>query len=144
MKKIKPAKITNIADLQEKARQMRGAIVLLQSDPDLAFVLVSLVASFIDGLAKGAPGKTREAYLEYLKANFPTLCADVGAEMFYAHIRCASMHEFAPRPPFALARDSDLRGSYAESRDLNGKSWTLLNADRLAADFLAHLNSKYP
>jgi hypothetical protein len=121
MKKIKPTDITNIADLKEKARQMRGAITLLQGKPDLAFALVSLVAAFIDGLAKGSPGKTREAYLEYLKANFPALCADLGAEMFYTHIRCAAIHEFATKPPLALAHDYLMGGSYVRSQ------WLMVN-----------------
>lgn len=119
---------------------MRSAVEVLRTRPDLGFVLVSLVAAFIDGLAKGSPGKTRTAYLAYLKTNFPELCQSVGAEVFYSHIRNAGIHEFAPRPPFALAPNEELHGQYCETREMDGTEWTVVNADRIVDDFLAHLD----
>jgi hypothetical protein len=119
---------------------MRSAVELLRTRPELGFVLVSLIAAFIDGLAKAPPRKTHDGYVAYLKSNFPELCATLGAEAFYAHIRCAAIHEFAPRPPFALAPDTELKGRYTDIREMEGQYWTLLNADRFVDEFLHHLD----
>ncbi len=140
MKTIDSSTVTNIADPAVRVEMMRSAIHLLRANPDLGFVLVSLIAAFIDGLAKGAPGKTRSAYLTYLKANFPELCQSIGAEVFYSHIRNAGIHEFAPRPPLALARNAELPGQYCEMREMDGAEWTVVNVDRIVDDFLAHLD----
>ena len=118
---------------------MRETVVLLQERPDLGFVLMSLVAAFIDGLAKGKPSHTREAYLEYLKNHFPTLCTELGAETFYAHFRSCAIHEFAPRPPFAVGHGG--AGEYLSHSEAEGRQWSVLNVDRLVADFLAHLDT---
>jgi hypothetical protein len=141
MKSIDPSVVTNIADPAVRSAMMRATVELLRTRPDLGFVLVSVVAAFIDGLAKGKPGETRSAYLAYMRTNFPDLCQSIGAEVFYAHIRNAGIHEFAPRPPFALAPDSALGGKYCETRELNGAEWTVVNADRIVNDFLAHLDN---
>lgn len=140
MKTIDPASVTNIADTSVRVAMMRSTVELLRTRPELSFVLVSLVATFIDGLTKAPPRKTHDAYVEYLKSNFPELCAALGAEAFYAHIRCAAIHEFAPRPPLALAPDAELQGRYTDTRELEGQHWTLLNADRLVDEFLRHLD----
>ena len=55
MPKLQPEAVTNIADPAIRIRMMRETVVLLQERPDLGFVLMSLVAAFIDGLAKGKP-----------------------------------------------------------------------------------------
>ena len=120
---------------------MRETVMLLETRPDLGFVLLALVASFIDGLAKGAPGNTRVAYITYLETHFPSLCLALGAEVFYAHIRNAAIHEFAPRPPFALAHKTELGIQYTETRELNGENWTVLNVDKIVSDFKSHLDS---
>ena len=140
MKEIQSSQVTNIADMSSKVAMMRETVALLETRPDLGFVLLTLVAAFIDGLAKGAPGKTRVAYIDYLKNNFPELCLALGAEVFYAHIRNAAIHEFAPRPPIALAHESELMGQYAETRELNGEHWTVLNVDKIVTDFKHHLD----
>ena len=145
MKQFRTSQTTNIADPRVKAVMMRETIELLKTRPELGFVLVSLIASFIDGLAKAAPGQTRQGYVRYLEQHFPDLCRAVGAEVFYSNVRCAAIHEFAPRPPFALAPDSELRGSYAETRnDENGAQWIFLNADLVVRDFLRHLEKTVP
>jgi hypothetical protein len=140
MKSIDPSVVTNIADPAVRRSMMRSTVELFRTRPELGFVLVSVVAAFIDGLAKGKPRETRGTYLAYLKENFPDLCESIGAEVFYSHIRNAGIHEFAPRPPFALAPNSALGGEYCETRELNGAEWTIINADRIVNDFLAHLD----
>jgi hypothetical protein len=118
---------------------MRDTVALLEQRPDLGFVLMSLIAAFIDGLAKGKRGETRKAYLEYLKTHFPTLCTELGAEAFYAHFRSCAIHEFAPRPPFSLAHGG--AGEYVSTEPHEGQEWSILNVDRLVADFKQHLDS---
>jgi hypothetical protein len=139
MPKFDRGQATNIADPAVHVQMMRDTVKLLQQRPDLGFVLMSLIAAFIDGLAKGQPGHTREAYLEYLKRHFPTLCTELGAETFYAHFRSCAIHEFAPRPPFGVAHGG--AGEYVATRDDAGEQWSFLNVDRLVADFLMHLDS---
>ena len=132
-----PVSISNIADPAVRIKMMRETIELLEQRPDLGFVLMSVIAAFIDGLAKGRRGETREAYLEYLKKYFPDLCTELGAETFYAHFRSCGIHEFAPRPPFGLSHGG--AGEYVSTRP--DGDWSFLNVDRLVADFKAHLRS---
>jgi hypothetical protein len=131
--------MTNIADPAIRIEMMRSTVSLLEQKPELGFVLMSVVAAFIDGLAKGPPGRTREAYIAYLKQHFPTLCAELGAETFYAHFRSCGIHEFAPRPPFGVAHGGP--SEYVSNREEGGMQWSFLNVDRLVADFKAHLDS---
>lgn len=140
MKKLLPDQMFNVAELRHKTQLMRRAIELLSHDPDMGFVLMTLVANFIDGLARGPKGQTKSYYLNYLKSHFPELCAELGAESFYSHFRSAAVHEFAPRPPFALAHDSELDGDYLVSREDSNTTWSILNVDRLVQDFLQHLS----
>jgi hypothetical protein len=67
-------------------------------------------------------------------------CKALGAEVFYSHIRCSGIHEFAPRPPVAAVPDNELAGGYAVTRDIDGRQWTLFNVDRFVDDFLRHLD----
>ena len=145
MKSLETSKATNIADPQLRAAMMRETVALLKTRPSLGFVLVSMVAAFIDGLAKPPPSKVREAYVSYLERHFPNLCRAIGAEVFYSNVRCAGIHEFAPRPPIALAASAELGGKYAETRqDEHGAAWVLLNADLVVQDFLEHLDKLCP
>jgi hypothetical protein len=139
MPQVTGGQMTNIADPAVRIEMMRSTVSLLEQRPELGFVLMSVVAAFIDGLAKGPPGHTREAYLAYLKQNFPTLCAELGAETFYAHFRSCGIHEFAPRPPFGVAHGG--AGEYVSNREEGGMQWSFLNVDRLVVDFKAHLDS---
>jgi hypothetical protein len=133
--------ITNIADPAERDTMMRKTVQLLQKDRDLGFVLLSVVAAFIDGLVRAPRGKTREMYLAYLKLHFPEACTALGAEIFYSHIRNAAIHEFAPRPPIAVAHDEKLHGKYTHTLERGGQQWTVFNVDRFVSDFIRHLDS---
>ena len=116
---------------------MRNCIRAVQTPGDLHFPLLNLVSTFIDGLASGASGGTKAAYLKYLERYFPDLCSSLGAEVFYAKYRCAAVHEFGIKPPYGIGRGSGMGGNYVETQvleDLNHEI-TLLNIDRLVEDF---------
>jgi hypothetical protein len=120
---------------------MRDCIRAVQSPGHLHFPLLNLVSTFIDGLASGAPGGTKAAYLAYLETHFPDLSASLGAEVFYTKYRCAAVHELGIKSPYGIGRDSGMGGSYVERQvlsDLN-QEITMLNIDRLVQDFLGHL-----
>ena len=68
----------------------------------------------------------------------------LGAEVFYSHIRCASIHEFAPRPPIGLAHTEELRGQYSGIWEGGGQQWTMFNVDRFVSDFMRHLDEIAP
>jgi hypothetical protein len=122
---------------------MRETLQTLESNPDLGFVLMHLVAAFIDGLAAGPKGNTKSAYLQYLKTNFPNLCQALGAEVFYSKIRSKAVHEFALAPPLALAHASRLTDptAYVETVTRDGQELLLVNLEKLVADFRAHLDT---
>ena len=143
MKNLPSTRVFNIADPPNKHRLMRESLSALEPNPDLGFVAIHLVAAFIDGLASGPAGGTRDAYLEYLRHNFPDMCRAIGAEMFYSHIRNKAVHEFAVLPPFGLAHSNDLSdpSAHTESRLIDGKQWILINVERVLADFRSHLDS---
>ena len=143
MRDLSAAALFNVADPSAKRRLMREAIEALEPNPDLGFVLLHTVSAFIDGLAAGAKSNTKAAYLSYLQANFPALCQAIGAEIFYTHIRSKAVHEFALLPPLALAHSSSLADptAYVETVVISGKEWTLVNLEKVVADFRSHLDT---
>lgn len=143
MKTFTSVQVFNIADPANKRRLVRETLSALEPHQDLGFVIMHLVAAFIDGLASGPCGGTRTAYLAYLGAHFPAMCKAIGAEVYYSHIRCKAVHEFAVLPPFALAHSAALSNpsAYTETRTCEGKQWTLINVERVLADFRSHLDS---
>jgi hypothetical protein len=143
MRDVSASPLFNVADPSSKRRLMREAVAALEPNPDLAFVLLHVVSAFIDGLAAGAKGDTKAAYLKYLKANFPALCKAIGAEVFYTHIRSKAVHEFALLPPLALVHSSALADptSYVETVIIDDKEWTLVNLEKVVADFRSHLDA---
>ena len=64
---MKNLNITNIADPTVRHAMMRETVHLLQTRPDLGFVLLSVVAGFIDGLVKAPHGSTHTKYVKYLE-----------------------------------------------------------------------------
>ncbi len=118
---------------------MRETVSQLHAHGELWFPLLNVVATFIDGLARGKSGESKKAYIEYLEKHFPELCKDLGAEVFYKSFRCAAVHEFGVRPPYALWRDADMNGKYIETVKYGNEEWTTLNIDRLVRDFLNHV-----
>ena len=121
---------------------MRDCIRAVQAPGTLWYPLLNLVATFIDGLASGKKGETRDAYIGYLTKNFPDLCAALGAVIFYENYRNAAVHEFGLKPGYAIGRDSGLKGAYVGSQRFSdtGEQVTVLNIDRLTADFVAHVD----
>lgn len=144
MKKIPATLATNIADPGFRIHMMRETVKQVHDHGELWLPLLNLITTFIDGLASGKDREAKEAYLGYLKSNFPELCAHLGAEVFYKNFRCAAVHEFSVRPPFALSRDANLNGKYTATVDVDGYKVTALNIDRLVKDFLDHLSEIEP
>jgi hypothetical protein len=120
---------------------MRDCIRAVQAPGHLWYPLLNLISTFIDGLASGPKSGTRAAYVSYLKAHFPHLCSAVGADTFYEKYRCATVHEFSLKTGYAIGRDSGLKGVYADTQLISdtGEKITVLNIDRLASDFLSHV-----
>jgi hypothetical protein len=143
MRDLSASPLFNVAEPSSKRRLMREAVEALEPNPNLGFVLLHMVSAFIDGLAAGAKGDTKAAYLKYLQTNFPALCQAIGAEVFYTHIRSKAVHEFALLPPLALAHSSDLAdpAAYVETVMIDGKEWTLVNLEKVVADFRSHLDT---
>jgi hypothetical protein len=135
--------IANIADEQLRLEMMRGCVVALQNAGDLYFPLLNLIAVFIDGLVAAPQGRNRSEYPRYLEKHFPDLCAALPAASFYEHYRCKAVHEFGLGAGYAIGRDSGLRGAYIATQPVKetGQALTVLNIDRLASDFLRHVES---
>lgn len=135
------AEMANLADPVFRLTIMRDCIRAVQAPGHLFYPLLNLLSTFIDGLASGAKGDTKPAYISYLKTHFPDLCAALGAETFYTNYRCAAVHEFGLKRGFAIGRDQDLSGKYVGTKVIleSGQQLTLLNIDRLVRDFLAHI-----
>ena len=135
------SEFANLANPTFRLTMMRDCVRAVQAPGHLWYPLLNLIATFIDGLASGPKGGTRAAYLSYLKAHFPDLCAAVGAKVFYENYRNAAVHEFGLKPDYAIGRDSGLNGAYVDTQLIRdtGAQITVLNIDRLVADFLAHV-----
>ncbi len=120
---------------------MRDCVRAVQAPGNLWYPLLNLITTFIDGLTSGPKGGTRAAYVSYLKAHFPDLCVAVGAEVFYENYRNVAVHEFGLKPGYAIGRNTGLKGAYADTQLIRdtGVQVTVLNIDRLLADFLAHV-----
>ncbi len=149
---------------------MRKAILALRQDPpsglnnrlDNSFVIAHLISSFIAGLTTGHNRGNKAVYLSYIESNFPDLCnaftniltntpslssqlqGMTGAEFFYTHLRNKAMHEFAPKPPLALAHNAmfDNTNPYVKIKPSDGQTLICLNVDKLIDDFLGHLSSE--
>jgi hypothetical protein len=135
------AEIANIADRQFRLEMMRGCVVAVSSVDGLHFPLLNLVAVFIDGLVAAPKNRNRELYPPYLDRHFPELCAALPSTIFYEHYRCKAVHEFGLGAGYAIGRDSGLKGAYVEAQLVKetGQMLTVLNIDRLVADFLKHI-----
>lgn len=135
------SQFANLADPGFRLTMMRDCIGAVQAPGHLWYPLLNLISTFIDGLASGPSGGTRTAYVNYLKAHFPELCAAIGADTFYEKYRCAAVHEFGLRTGYAIGRDSGLKGVYADTQLIcdTGETITVLNIDRLTSDFLTHV-----
>lgn len=135
--------IQSSGDPAFRYRMMREVVEAVEARGTLFMPLLNLVSTFIDGLASGAPGNTKKAYLAYLEAQFPDLCKALGAEVFYSKYRCGAVHEFNLKDGFGIGRDSGMLGAYSGTQTIKdtGQEVTILNIDRLVIDFLAHVRS---
>lgn len=135
--------IFHISDCRNRLNLMQETIETLSKNPDLGFAVAHSISVFIDGLASGHKGKTRTVYIKYLKKYFPELCKSLGADLFYTHLRCKAVHEFALKPPLTLAHSQgfDDENSYVEPIEIDKKKYKCLNVDKLAKDFLEHIEN---
>ena len=146
MKILPPTSIAdaaNIANPELRFGQMIGSVRAIRDGGTLWYSLLNMISAYIDGLASGPKGGTRGAYIKYLEAHFPALNGALGAEVFYENYRNATIHEFGLRPGYAIGRDSGLDGDYVARQAIKETDGTVvvLNIDRLASDFLAHVES---
>lgn len=115
----KALEVANLADPTYRLSLMLESVRALQQaaadGADLHYPLLNLVSVYLDGLASGTPNGTRDAYVAYLTTNFPELCAELGAAVSYKSFRCKAVHEFGLGASFAIGRDGDLKGRYANS-----------------------------
>lgn len=132
-----------MSDPVKQRRLMRETLSAIEPNRDLGFMLVHLVAAFIDGLVRAPKGQTKARYIDYLRAHFPALCKVIRPEDFYEHIRNKAIHEFNVLPPFAFAHQGQLQDptAYVEAVRIGGQQWTLVNVEKVVEDFRAHLDS---
>lgn len=134
--------IVNIADPVFRLTMMRDTVRAVQEPGTLFYPLLNLVSTFIDGLVSAPVGQTRGQYTAYLERYFPDLSAALGAEVFYLQYRCPAVHEFGLKAGYAIGRDQGMSGNYVETQVIRetGQINTILNIDRLVADFLFHVD----
>jgi hypothetical protein len=135
------AEFANIADSRFRLEMMHKCVLAVRDAGDLHYPLLNLISVFIDGLVAAPKGQARAMYSQYLKTHFPSLCRALPAEVFYEHYRCKAVHEFGLGTGFAIGRDSGLKGEYVARQNVRelGQTVTILNIDRFALDFLAHV-----
>lgn len=120
---------------------MREVVEVVHAKNELFLPLLNLVTTFIDGLAGGKRGAVEKDYVKYLELHFPALVAELPAKTFYRQYRCGAVHDFSPKPGYAIGRDHGMAEAYAATQrypELGG-SFTVLNIDRLVTDFLKHV-----
>lgn len=148
MRTISASDITDLSSPRFRLDMMRKTVILVRDQGELWLPLLLIIGEFIDGLAKPPRNEVKKRYTAYLEAHFPDLCQALGggaagAGTFYNNFRVKATHEFAVNPPFGIARDQSMKGVYAEEvlLETTGEKFTALNVDRLAADFLKHLDA---
>jgi hypothetical protein len=140
VRKIPSTQVAAVNDPDFRTRMMKLTIQQVMAHGELFVPLLNLISTFIDGLAAGASGQSKMAYLDYLQKNFPDLCAALGAEVFYQSFRNKAVHEFAIKPPYCLWREPAMEGKYVDTVEVDGTEWHPLNIDRLTCDFLNHID----
>lgn len=133
MKTIAESEITYIHDGEFLPRQIKESVDFLIRKEYFVPALC-VMACAIDALvAKGE----KPRYLIALKDNFPELCSELGALVFYEKYRNGSAHLLAPLKGFAISRESEMKGQYAIEIKVKEtkKQMTSLNIDRFYRDF---------
>ena len=142
MKQLPDAALSQVQDSAEPSfryRMMREVIEAVAAPGTLFLPLLSLVTTFIDGLAAGPAGGSKEAYIKYLDRHFPDLATAIEPRVFYEKFRCGAVHDFSPKPGFGIGRGAGLGGEYVGRQLIDGREHLVLNIDRLVQDFLAHI-----
>ena len=139
MEKISKNQITWIKDAEFKTRMMIDSVKLCYKK-GLFIPTLTLICSYIDGMGNG----TKKDYLDNLKTEFPDLCKELGASVFYQKYRNGIIHELCPKSNFALDRGSDMNNQYVREVEIEDDKRILitLNIDRLTNDFLKWVNTK--
>lgn len=135
------AEVANIGDPVFRLTMMRDTVRAVQAQGHLSYPLLNLISTFIDGLVSAPTGQTKAQYIAYLNKHFPDLSSALGAEVFYLQYRCAAVHEFGLKPNYAIGRNVGMGGKYVGTQQIgeSGHVYTILNIDRLVADFLSHV-----
>jgi hypothetical protein len=130
--------VCNLADHNTKVQLMRIAIETLSKNPDMGIVVALLITTFIDSLAESS----KLFFYEYLESHFPELDKEFGFMMVHRNLRNKAVHEFAVKPPLALAHRHHFTdgNTYKEIKKIGDQEWTFLNVDRLTEEFLRHLD----
>ncbi len=137
------SEIANIGDPIFRLTMMSKTVQIVRASGDLSYPLLNLIATFLDGLVSAPRGNNRAQYPAYLKKHFPDLSDSLGAEIFYDHYRCAAVHEFGLGNGYAIGLNDGMDGEYVAKQKIidTGQVLTILNIERLADDFLRHINS---
>ena len=144
-KEIPKDELVHIGDPKIRYRTMMEDVELLYENG--RFVSCAwLVLSCLDALASPASSSDKGSFARFVAEKFPELDAELssrqqnktGGDLLYDRFRNGLAHAFAPKEGFALARDNELDGSYAdEIRVDSGDSYIGINIDRLASDFIS-------
>lgn len=123
----------NLADTPAVALKMISAVELCR-DKGFWIPAFILASAAIDRLAGG----TKIGYLDLLAKSFPELSTELAPLTFYEKFRNGIIHEFSPKPGFALGNDQELEGKYVIDTQVEGSTtiYKTLNIDRFIKDFI--------
>lgn len=140
--KISADQYFDLTNPQKRYKAMADAVQFLLERKHYVATLC-LVACYLDEMSTAGRHTARE-YLEFLERQFPDLCRELGAQVFYSKFRCGLVHEFSPETGFAVAEDREARGAYTGRFEVEGREDILigLNVERLAAEFIALARKK--
>ena len=132
MKKININKITDTGNPNFIKRAMSKSVKLLYKNDEFIPTLL-IVACGIDVSSGGNKSK----YLKLLEENFPDLCSELGAIIFYQKYRNGIVHFLSPKKGFGIDRDTSMQGKYIEESEVIETKQKIisLNIDKLYSDF---------
>lgn len=136
--------ILNLRERPARLRLMADDVRLLYSSERFTSCAV-LVLCFIDALASDSKNSDRGQFTQFVKTRFAALATALdgrvkgkpGSELLYDRFRNGLVHGLGPKAGFALCRDHELDGAYADDVEVPGVGrFVGINIDRLVQDFL--------
>lgn len=130
--------VTNLADPKVRLQLMHDAVAELSKEQRHAFVLAHLILTSIDGLSRSSRKQTSAGFKQMLTIALPQLASLISPADITAFIRAKTVHEFGIAAPYAIGWSCD---SYVEDRVIDEVTWKVIDAQRMAAEFQAYVQS---